>query len=78
MGLIDLVLLICKSAIFFIFILFSFFCKIQSHFFKIVIIPVLDGFIFTFLINIFELFVRAVRTIKALELISVEYYTLRA
>ena len=40
-------------------------------FFKIVIIPILEGLIFTFLIINFELFDRAVKTIKkAAELIS--------
>ena len=40
-------------------------------FFKIVIMPILDGLMFTFLINNFELFDRAVKTIKkAPELIS--------
>ena len=40
-------------------------------FFKIVTIPILDGLMFTFLINNFELFDRAVKTIKkAAELIS--------
>ena len=40
-------------------------------FFKIVIMPILDGLMFTFLINNFELLDRAVKTIKkAAELIS--------
>ena len=43
----------------------------HSHFFKIVIIPVLEGFIFTFLIIISEFSDSAVKTIKnAAELIS--------
>ena len=40
-------------------------------FFKIVIIPILDGLMFTFLINNFEFLDRAVKTIKnAAELMS--------
>ena len=40
-------------------------------FFKIVIMPILDGLMFTFLINNFELFDSVVKTIKkAAELIS--------